>query len=122
MSDLYSSYLGWKLILFFHTLESLAMAAVAVPIQMRISAVLVPSLDRVAPKYLKEVTVFDVGCGIFSAVDHHFRFFGADFHAVRSSTVCEPVSQLLQLVVASSNEVNVVGETQIAYWSATDGY
>ena len=57
MSDWYSLYLAWKLILLFHTLDSLAIAAVAVPIRMRISAVLVPSLDRVAPKYLKEVTV-----------------------------------------------------------------
>ncbi|KAH3725366.1 hypothetical protein DPMN_051199 [Dreissena polymorpha] len=42
--------------LLVHNLLSLAFAVVAMSILMRTSAVLVPSLDRVAPKYLKLVT------------------------------------------------------------------
>jgi hypothetical protein len=42
--------------LLFQILFSLAIADVAVAILMWTSAVLVPSLDRVAPKYLKLVT------------------------------------------------------------------
>jgi len=42
--------------LLFQILPSLAMAAVAVAILMRISAAQVPSFDRVAPRYLKAET------------------------------------------------------------------
>ena len=42
--------------LLVHNLLSLAIAVVAMDICIRLSAVLVPSFDRIAPKYLKQVT------------------------------------------------------------------
>ena len=51
-SDLNNLCFVEKEILLFHTLSNRAIAAVAWAIRMRISAVLDPSLDRVAPKYL----------------------------------------------------------------------
>ena len=53
-SDLNSLYLVGKLVLLlFQTLSNLAIAAVSVAILMRNSAVLLPFLVRVAPRYLK---------------------------------------------------------------------
>ena len=55
-SDQKSWNLVWKLMLLFHILFTMAITAMAVAIQMWISALQVPSFDRVAPEYLKPVT------------------------------------------------------------------
>ena len=55
-SDLCSIFLVRKLIILFHNLVSLAKAAVAVAIRVRIFVVYVTSLDKVSPNYLKSFT------------------------------------------------------------------
>ncbi|KAH3702918.1 hypothetical protein DPMN_077946 [Dreissena polymorpha] len=54
---LVESVLGGKAELLVHNLLSLAIASVAIANRIRTSAVLVPSLVRVAPMYLKLVTI-----------------------------------------------------------------
>ncbi|KAH3871037.1 hypothetical protein DPMN_034231 [Dreissena polymorpha] len=59
MRDLYSLYLVGKMMeLLVQNLVSLAIAAVAMANLIWTSAVLVPSFDRVEPKYLKLVTFY----------------------------------------------------------------
>lgn len=45
--------MAWKLRFLFHILSSLAVAALAPAIRMQISAIQLPSFDKVAPRYLE---------------------------------------------------------------------
>ncbi|KAH3778396.1 hypothetical protein DPMN_179853 [Dreissena polymorpha] len=70
-------------------LFSLAIPAVTIAILSRTSAVLKPSMDRVAPKYLKLVTCFscsqcDLCTGVGRAVHHDLRLLCADLLPVCS--------------------------------------
>ena len=107
--------------LLFHILFTLAITAVAVAIW--ISALQVPSFDRVAPKYFFQgLTIHgDVDADLLCAIHHHRGLLCADFHAICPGSCNESVREVLELIATASHKVNVVCKLEVAEWSTTNG-
>ncbi|KAH3883314.1 hypothetical protein DPMN_007268 [Dreissena polymorpha] len=87
---------------------------VAMAIFILASAVLVPSFDRIAPKYLKVVTSFSFSpFMVMSALR-------ADLHPVCSSYFIESVGEILKFTAGAIHEVNVISEYQVTDRSSPD--
>ena len=98
-------------------LFSLAIAAIAEAI-VRISAEQVPSLQRVALRYLKLVTssnswpfMFIICTDIVSAVGHDLARFCADFHSIYRCSVYERVDEFLKFIIAAARKIDVVSKS-----------
>ena len=111
--------------LLFHMLFSLAITAVAVAIWMRISALPMPSFDRVAPKYSKLTTSStvhgDVDTDLICTVYHDLGFLCADFHAIHTGSCSKSVHEVLELIAAALHKVNVICKLEVAEWPAANG-
>ena len=87
------------MVLHCHTLFILAIAAIAEAILGLTSAEQVPSLHRVAPRYLKLVTASNclsfIYTDVFCAVGHYLALFCADFHSKCSYSVFKSVGEVL---------------------------
>ena len=84
---------------------------------MQISAVQVPSLHRVAPKYLKLITSSNflvihanIYTGVAHAVGQDLGLFCADFHSTCLCSVYKSVSEVLKFTIVSTHKINVVSE------------
>lgn len=53
ITDLYSMYFIWNLIMFLHILASLTISSIAAVVRVRIFELQVPFLDKIEPNYLK---------------------------------------------------------------------
>lgn len=106
-SDLYNLYFVWKLIFLLHILANLAMAAA---IRVWISKLQVPSLDKIAPKYLKlefPFINFDTDVTI-CIIDHYFGLLRADPYSICSCSLKKFIGQVLELTVTTCYWVNVI--------------
>ena len=86
---------------------------------MRTSAEQVPSLHRVASRYLKLVTssnfwLFMLSAPVllfFCAAGHGLTFFCADFHSICRCSVYESVGEVLEFDIAAAHKIDVVGKS-----------
>ena len=83
---------------------------------MQTSAEQVPSLHRVAPRYMKVVSfsdfwLFMVISALVCAVDHDLAAFCADFHPICHCSVYESVGVVLKFTIAASHKINVIGKS-----------
>ena len=95
---------------------NLAVAAITEAILMWTSAEQVPSLHRVAPRYMKVVSfsdfwLFMVISALVCAVDHDLAAFCADFHPICHCSVYESVGVVLKFTIAASHKINVIGKS-----------
>ena len=101
-----------------HILFSLAITAIARAILTRTSAEQVPSLHRVAPRYLKLVTPLwllavhaNICTDVVRGVGHDLAlFFCADFHSTCLCSVYKSVGDVLKFTVAAAHKIDVVGK------------
>ena len=96
-------------------LFSLAIADFAEAILMRTSAEQVPSLHRVAPRYLKLAEILAVKANICTdvirSVGHDLTLFSADFHSICRCSVYESVGEVLEFDIAAAHRIDVVGKS-----------
>ena len=101
------------MVLHHQILSSLAIAANAEAILMQTSAEQVPSLNRVARRYLKLVVSCDfwshanIFTDIFRAVGDDLALFCADFSSMWRCPVYESVSEDLELTIAAAKSRRV---------------
>ena len=114
--DLYNLNLLAKLmVLHRQILFSLAIAAIAKAILMRISAAQVPSLHRVSPRYLKLV-ITSYFWTLIRTVGHDLALFCADFRSICGCCVYEPVGEVLKFKTAAAHKIDVVGKS-VCKWA-----
>ena len=83
---------------------------------VRTSAEQVPSLHRVAPRYLELVTSSclavhaNICTDVVRAVGHDFALLSADFHSICHYSVYESVGEVLNFTTAATHTIDVVGK------------
>ena len=117
---LYSlNMLAKVMVLHRQILFSLAIAAIAGAILMRISAEQVPSLNRTALMYLKLVTssnfwpfmLINICTDLACAVGHNLGLFCADFYSISRCSVYEYVGEVLKVTTITAHKMDVVGKS-----------
>ena len=77
-----------------------------------ISAEQVPSVQRVAPRYLKlRAGHTNIFTDVAHAVGHELALFCPDFHSIHPFSVYESVAEVLKFVTAAAQKIDVVGES-----------
>ena len=107
------------MVLHCQILFNLAIAAITEAILIRTSTEQVPSLHRVARRYLKLVTSANfwtfmpiiICTNVVCSVGHDLALFCADFSSVCPCSVYESVGEVLKLTTASAYKRNVVTES-----------
>ena len=108
---------------------SLDIANMSNAILILISFVEVPSFLKVDPSYLKEYFLkvltghHDVNGGVLvGTVDKYFAFLGADFPPTSSCLFFQFGSEVLEFILATFHEINIVRKTKITNWPSTNRY
>ena len=84
---------------------------------VRTSAEQVPSLHRVAPRYLELVTSSclavhaNISTDVVGAVSHDLVLFCADFHSTCPCSVYESVGEVLKFTNTAAFKIDVVGKS-----------
>ena len=124
---LYNMNLLTKLIVLI--LFNLAIAAITEAILIRTSTEQVPSLHRVARRYLKLVTSANfwtfmpiiICTNVVCSVGHDLALFCADFHSICCCSVYESVGEVLKFTIAAAHKIDVVSDSLAAYGPSTNG-
>ena len=115
------------MVLHCQVLFSLAIAAIVEAILMWTSAEQVPSLQRVAPRYLKLVTSkfwmhMLISALMFIWLVTILLFSCADFHSIICfCSVYKSVGEVLKFTIAATHKINVTGKSYFAYAPSTIG-
>ena len=116
--DLYSLNLLSKLmVLLQQILLDQAIAAITETVLMQISTEQVPSLHRIASRYLTLVTTellavhADMCTDVVRAVGHDLALFCANFHSICLCSVYESVCEVLKYIIAVNHKISVVGQS-----------
>ena len=108
------------MVLHCQILFSLAIVAIAEAILMQISTEQVPSLYRIAPRYLKLVTSCNLwpfmlisATYVVCAVRYDLALFCADFHSICHCSVYTSVGEVLKLTIDATHKIDVVGKSWV---------
>ena len=106
------------MVLHHQILFSLAIAAIAEAIVMRISTEPMPSLHRLVPGFFQLVTssnfspfMLIAALPLFVLLVMILLFFCADFHSICRCSVYESVGEVLKFTIAAAHMINVVGKS-----------
>ena len=99
-------------------LFSLAIAAITETILIGTSAEQVPSLHRVAFRYLKLVTsstfwpfMLISALMLFVLLDHGLALFSADFDSICRCSLYESAGEVFKFTIATAQKIDVVGKS-----------